>query len=151
FWFGCNGAVKVVVGDRPIYRRERAVNLSLVGYAAATFAVFCTLAVVQSAVMVGAVWAICHPPGMSAAIFGVLLLAAATGTALGLALSACAATEEQAVASVPLALIPQIVFGGAIAILTGFALTVAQYCVACYWVHQAVTRLLPFDMAFVAG
>ncbi len=151
FWFGCNGAVKVVVGDRPIYRRERAVNLSLVGYAASTFAVFCTLAVVQAAVLAGAVWIVCHPPGMGLTVFGVLLLASATGTALGLALSAVAASEGQAVAAVPLALIPQIVFGGAIAILSGLALSVAKYCVACYWVHQAITRSLPVDMAFVAG
>jgi energy-coupling factor transporter ATP-binding protein EcfA2 len=151
FWFGCNGGVKVVVGDRPIYRRERAVNLSLIGYAASTFAVFCTLSVVQGAAVVGAVWAVCHPPGMDAAIFGVLVLSAAAGTALGLALSACAATEEQAVAAVPLALIPQIVFGGAITALSGFALTVAQAGVACYWVYQAVVRSLPFDMALVAG
>jgi ABC-type multidrug transport system ATPase subunit len=151
FWFGCNGGVKVVVSDRPIYRRERAVNLSLIGYAISTFAVFCTLSVVQSAAVVGTVWAVCHPPGMGWEVFGVLMLSAAAGTALGLALSACAATEEQAVAAVPLALIPQIVFGGAIAALSGFALSVAQVGVACYWVFEAVTRLLPVDMAFVAG
>jgi ABC-type multidrug transport system ATPase subunit len=147
FWFGCNGAVKVVVGDRPIYRRERAVNLSLPGYAASTFAVFCTLAVVQGAVLAGAVWAACHPPGMCAAVFGVLLLASAAGTALGLALSAASNSEGQAVAAVPLALIPQIVFGGAIAKLTGFALTLAKFGVACYWVHESVLRLLPDDVA----
>lgn len=151
FWFGCNGAVKVIVGDRPIYRRERAVNLSLTGYAVSTFAVFCALAVVQGAVLSGAVWAACHPPGMGPGVFAVLLLASAAGTALGLALSACSGSEGQAVAAVPLALIPQIVFGGAIAKLTGFALTVAKLGVACYWVHQAITRLLPDDVAILAG
>lgn len=146
FWFGCNGAVKVIVSDRPIYRRERAVNLSLAGYAASTFAVFCALAVVQGALLAGTVWAVCHPPGMSLQVFGVFLLASATGTALGLALSAVSSSEGQAVAAVPLALIPQIVFGGAIAKLTGVALTVAKFGVACYWVHEAVTRLLPDDL-----
>jgi len=79
-------------------------------------------------------------------VFGVLLLAPAAGTALGLALSACSSSEGQAVAAVPLALIPQIVFGGAIAKLTGVALTVAKFGVACYWVHEAITRLLPDDV-----
>ena len=39
-----------------------------------------------------------------------------------------------------------VVFGGAIAPLTGFALTAAKFGVACYWVHEAVTRLLPEDV-----
>lgn len=151
FWFGCNGAVKVVVGDRPIYRRERAVNLSLPGYAASTFAVYCTLSIVQGAVLAGAVWAVCHPLGMDVAVFGVLLLSAMAGTALGLALSAASGSESQAVAAVPLALIPQIVFGGVVAALSGFALTVAKLAVTCYWVQQSVTRLLPDDVAAAAG
>jgi hypothetical protein len=151
FWFGCNGAVKVIVGDRPIYRRERAVNLSLVGYAASTYAVFCTLATVQGTLLAGTVWGMCHPPGMNLEVFGVLLLASATGTALGLALSAVSSSEGQAVAAVPLALIPQIVFGGVIAKLSGVALAVAKWSVACYWVHQAVTRSLPGEVNVMAG
>jgi ABC-type multidrug transport system ATPase subunit len=150
FWFGCNGAVKVVVGDRPIYRRERAVNLSLLGYLGSTFAVHCLLAIAQGAVLVAAVWAWCHPPGMGWGVVAVLLLAAMAGTALGLALSAASGTEGQAVAAVPLALIPQIVFGGAVAKLSGLALTVAQFGVTCYWVHQGLTRLLPEEVARVA-
>jgi hypothetical protein len=151
FWFGCNGAVKVVVADRPIYLRERAVNLSLLGYAGSTFAVYCAVALVQTAVLASAVWFGCRPPGMGSGVVGVLAVTAAAGTALGMALSAAARSEEMAVAAVPLVLIPQIVFGGVVAALSGLALWVAKGVVTTYWAHRAISGLLPEDVAALSG
>ncbi len=151
FWFGCNGAVKVLVGDRPLYCRERAVNLSLWGYGAAAFALHAGLAVLQTAALAAAVWGLCHPPGDGWAVGGVLALAAACGTALGFALSAVAESEEQAVAAVPLVLIPQIVFGGVVVALGGAAEWVAKVGITAYWAQRAATAHLPDDVAANAG
>jgi hypothetical protein len=88
---------------------------------------------------------------MNIEVFGVLLLASATGTARGFAHLARSGSEGQAVAAVPLVFIPQIVFGVAIAKLTGGALAVAKWSPACCWVHQAVTRLLPSEVNMMPG
>lgn len=147
FWFGCNGAVKVLVADRPLYRRERAVNLSLWGYGASAFALHAGVAAVQAAVLAGVVWWLCQPPGIGWPVVGVLALTAAAGTALGFAVSAAAESEEQAVAAVPLVLIPQIVFGGVVVALGGAAEWVAKLGITAYWSHRAVTVHLPDEVA----
>jgi hypothetical protein len=150
-WIGCNGAVKALVGERPMYRRERAVNLSPWGYFAATFALHGGVAVAQVVPLAGAVWWLCDPPGMGWPVVGVLALAAVAGTALGLALSAGSESEEQAVAAVPLVLIPQIVFGGAIVALSGFAEWAAKLGISAYWAQRAAATALPPDVANLAG
>jgi hypothetical protein len=143
--------VKVLVGDRPLYRRERAVNLNPWGYGAAAFALHAGLALVQSSALAGAVWALCRPPGDGWAVGGVLSLAAACGTALGFMLSALAESEEQAVAAVPLVLIPQIVFGGVVVALGGAAEWVAKGAITAYWAQRAAVAHLPEDVAANAG
>ncbi len=150
-WFGCNGAVKVLVGDRPLFRRERAVNLSLGGYGAAAFTLHAGLAALQTALLGGVVWWLCQPPGVGWAVVGVLALTAATGTALGFAISAAAESEEQAVAAVPLVLIPQIVFGGVVVALGGAAEWVAKAGITAYWAQRAATAHLPEDVAARGG
>ena len=151
FWFGCNGAVKVLVGDRPIWLRERAVNLSFWGYGSAAFALHAGIAVVQAALLAGGVWWLCRPPGEWWPVVGLLALTAAAGSALGFALSAVCESEEQAVAAVPLVLIPQIVFGGAVVALGGVAEWVAKAGITAYWAQRAVTAHLPEDVAARAG
>jgi ABC-type multidrug transport system ATPase subunit len=151
FWFGCNGAVKVLVADRPLYRRERAVNLSLTGYGAAAFALHAGIAVTQTVLLAGAVWWLCQPPGLGWPAVGVLALTAAAGTALGFALSAGAESEEQAVAAVPLVLIPQIVFGGVVVPLGGAAEWVAKVGITAYWGQRATTAHLPDEVAAHTG
>jgi hypothetical protein len=56
-----------------------------------------------------------------------------------------------AVAAVPLVLIPQIVFGGVVAGLSGPALWVAKGMVTTYWAHRAISGLLPADVAALSG
>jgi hypothetical protein len=47
-------------------------------------------------------------------MFGILFLASLVGTALGLAISAVARTSEVAIALLPLAILPLLIFGGAL-------------------------------------
>jgi hypothetical protein len=47
-------------------------------------------------------------------MLGILVLAAAVGTALGLLISAVARTSEMAIALLPLAILPLMIFGGAL-------------------------------------
>ncbi len=151
FWFGCNGAVKVLVSERPLYRLERSVNLSPFGYGWSTFATHGGIAVLQVAAMTLSVWALCHPPGLGFAVLGILALTGIAGTALGLAISSASGSEEQAVAGVPITLIPQIIFGGTIVPLTGPALWCAKVGITSYWAQRASTAQLSGELAEAAG
>ena len=77
-----------------------------------------TVAYNEVIILFGIVRVWCHPPG--SAIWQALTLAilSLAGTALGLAISAFAPSEEVSVALVPIAIIPQIILGGTIAPLT---------------------------------
>ena len=112
-WFGCSNAIREIVGEWPVYRRERMVNLRLGPYIAAKLTTLGGLCVFQCAVLL----VIVHPgaglAGRWPSMFGILVLAAAVGTALGLMISAVARTSEVAIALLPLIILPLLIFGGA--------------------------------------
>jgi ABC-type multidrug transport system ATPase subunit/ABC-type multidrug transport system permease subunit len=113
-WFGCNNAIREIVGERAIYRRERLVNLSLSSYFASKYVVLGLLALVQCVLML----AIVHPwIGLQADFLQILFTLWATaiaGSGLGLCISSMSRSNEQAIAFLPLALLPMIVLGGSL-------------------------------------
>ena len=92
----------------------------------------------------------CDPPGEWAGQWAMLLALSLAGTALGLAISACAGSEEVAIALIPIAVIPQIVLSGAIAPLSGWVQWVARGCVTTYWGKHGLDQLLPEKYGEVA-
>jgi ABC-type multidrug transport system ATPase subunit len=143
FWFGCNTAAKEIVKERVIYQRERDYNLRVGSYFASKFLVLTLIGVVQATLLFAVVRPWCRPPGPWAAQWLVLAALATAGTSLGLLLSALARTEEVAIALVPIAVIPQIILGGAIAPLSGLARVLGRGLVSLNWGQQAIERLLP--------
>jgi hypothetical protein len=111
-WFGCSNAVREIVGEWSIYRRERMVNLSIPAYVASKAVVLGGLGVVQCAVLLGIVHVGCKLQGPWLPTYFLLLLGAFTGTVLGLLISAVAKTSEMAIALVPVVLLPLVLFGG---------------------------------------
>jgi ABC-type multidrug transport system ATPase subunit/pSer/pThr/pTyr-binding forkhead associated (FHA) protein len=112
-WFGCSNAVREIVGEWPVYQRERMVNLRLGPYITSKLATLGGLCLFQCAVLLVIVR---QGIGLTAAwpsTFGILVLAAAVGMALGLAISAIARTSEVAIALLPLTILPLLIFGGA--------------------------------------
>jgi hypothetical protein len=111
-WFGCSNAVREIVGEWPIYVRERMVNLRIPWYMAAKFTVLGGLCVVQCLILLGVVhWGNgLHGPWLP--MFGLLVLSSAVGLALGLAVSAIVKTSEVAIALLPLLLLPMVILGG---------------------------------------
>ena len=62
-WLGASATIREIVKELPVYRRERAVGLSLPAYVGAKFAVFGGITVVQSlAVVVIGLWRQSLPP-----------------------------------------------------------------------------------------
>jgi hypothetical protein len=163
-WFGCNNAAKEIVKEEAIYARERAVNLNIAPYLASKFLILSVLSAAQVGLLLIIVYgtlAVLHVtlgeavpykeymldyPGQ----FGVLVLLAMTGVALGLLLSACVSTPDRANALLPYVLIPQIILGGGMLPIHGEPLhTLALTFSPVYWAYRACRRgatTLPTDL-----
>ncbi len=111
-WFGCSGAAQQIVKERPIYRRERMVNLRLDSYLFSKLLPLMLLTAVQVAFMLLTVWLLEDTEGSLLGRLFAMLLAAWNGVGMGLLISAVAANADKAMSVVPLTLIPQIVLGG---------------------------------------
>jgi hypothetical protein len=116
-WFGASGAIRELISERPIWRRERRIGLGVVPYMASKVVVLGALVTLQCLLLTVIVWSVL---GLSSLGFGLPSLALVmcftgyAGTGLGLFLSSVFKTSEAAIGSLPLVLIPQITFGGLI-------------------------------------
>jgi ABC-type multidrug transport system ATPase subunit len=117
-WFGTSNAAREIVKENAIYRRERRIGLRLFPYIFSKLIVQGGLILVQTLTLLLIVWA-----GLGLAknssetlfyIFLTLLLTALAGVTLGLLISALTSNSDRATSFVPVTLIPQIIFGGAI-------------------------------------
>ena len=112
--------IRDLIGERGIFRREQAVGLSTWAYLLAKICVYCTAAVIQSAVLTAIVVYGKGAPTRGAVLLGSSTLElfvdiAATCVAsaiLGLALSALARSNEQIMPMLVVAVMAQLVFSG---------------------------------------
>lgn len=141
-WFGCNASAKELVKERTIYFREKNVNLGVLGYYFSKFIVLACLSVLQTLLVFVLVMSFCTlEAGTSASHEGMILSAmAVAGVALGLLISAWSRSEGQAVAAVPVALLPQLILGGGVAPLRDGTLVkwLARGFVTTYWGFDAL-------------
>jgi hypothetical protein len=119
-WFGIINAAREITKEAPIYRRERLANLRIGPYVLSKVVVLLLLVVLQSAVLLALVGLKVQFPEQGVMLpiqlelFITAVLTSLAGMAMGLAISAFAATPDRAISLVPLALIPQIIFAGVI-------------------------------------
>ncbi len=118
-FMGMASSSRDLVGERPIYRRERSVGLSAAAYLAAKLTVFGLLAALQSAVLVGVVLAVKDSPDQASLLpwawLELYLVVAATAFAsavLGLVVSAVASTSEQVMPLLVISIMAQLVLCG---------------------------------------
>jgi ABC-type multidrug transport system ATPase subunit len=139
-WLGCNAASKEIVGDLAIYRREHDINLSTAAFIGAKFLVSAAFTMLQLAVVYALVSVLAEKiPGDRLEQFLLLNIAAFTGTAIGLLISAFADTRDQATTIVPLALVPQLVLAGVLVPkLPDLATNVAKVAVSGFWITEAM-------------
>ncbi len=165
-WFGCNNAAREIVKEEAIYARERAVNLGIMPYLASKFVVLSLICAVQVLLMMGLIYgllAVLHltlgwgTPSLLYRLellpqYGMLLLVAMTGVALGLLLSACVASPDRAATLLPYVLIPQIILGGGFLAVDKEPLhTLAVLFSPAYWGFRGVRlgeSTLPADFPF---
>jgi ABC-type multidrug transport system ATPase subunit/ABC-type polysaccharide/polyol phosphate export permease len=158
YWFGCNNAAKEIVKERGIFEQERRVVVEVSCYAWSKLALLSVLSAAQAVVLVLTVRLAGNLPGEAVAWAGIASVLALAGVAAGLAISSLAASEEAAMALVPIILIPQIILSGTLAPLHGFNETLARVSIPLYWGLEYIRSLLvsgtphPWkDYAVVAG
>jgi ABC transport system ATP-binding/permease protein len=140
--FGCINGAREIVKEAPIYKRERTVNLGILPYMFSKIVVLGVLCLFQSGVLVVVVQVgeplqqgIFLPPLLETYI--TLALTSLAGLMVGLAISAIAPNNDRAISFVPIILIPQVIFSGAIIALKD-------------WVTQVLAAIFPTRWAMAA-
>jgi len=115
-WFGCSNAVREIVDEQTIYRRERQTGLKIPSYILSKLAVLSFVALVQCFSVVLICLFINHAlslnlPEAGAAIL-IMFLVAVNGSLVGLLISSLVATPEKALTLFPLILIPELLLCG---------------------------------------
>ncbi len=115
-WFGCSNAVREIVDEQTIYRRERQTGLKIPSYILSKLFVLSVVALAQCVSVVIILLAVNHAlslslPEAGAAIL-IMFLVAVNGTLIGLLISSLVATPEKALTLFPLVLIPELLLCG---------------------------------------
>ena len=140
-WFGTNNAAREIVGELPIYARERMYNLGIFPYLFSKVTVLGAFAAVQSFIFVLILafrFASAKEPDLSQWnsisgayfwMFGLSLVA----TLYGLMLSAITSNTEKVMTLVPIALLPQIMLAGVLAKITNVLVEWLSYFTISRW------------------
>ncbi len=150
-WFGTSVSAREIVRERPIYERERMVNLGLLPYLASKLFVLGIIVGLQCVMLfvplklldlIG----LMPMPGELAGIpqLWSMLLTAGVGIGVGLFLSALVRTSEMATSLVPLILIPQILFSGLVGVPNGINKVVSLTMPAA-WSFDTMKRFSTLD------
>ncbi|MDA1053847.1 MAG: ATP-binding cassette domain-containing protein [Planctomycetota bacterium] len=137
-WFGCNNSAKEIVKESTIYGKERDVGLKVFSYYGSKFCLLATVSTLQVSLFFWLVNRFTHLGGNAAEQWLLLALAATTGVAMGLAISALARTEDLAATIVPMVLIPQIILAGLIAPLLNYTREFSEIFIPAYWAFQGL-------------
>lgn len=115
-WFGCSNAVREIVDEQVIYKRERQTGLKVPSYVFAKLFVLSFIALVQCvsvvAILLFVKGALDLSPGEILGAIAVMFLVAVNGTLVGLVISALVNSPEKALTLFPLVLIPELLLSG---------------------------------------
>lgn len=116
-WIGATDAAQEVVKERAVLERERAIGVKLRSYVASKLIVLFGMVTVQTVLYTAILFAFRPLDADLGAWLSIAALFIATGctaVCMGLAISGFAGTPDQSMSFVPLAVIPQLLFAGAI-------------------------------------
>ena len=113
-WFGASNAVREIVGEWAIYRRERMVNLGIRAYVASKFIILGALCAIQCLALLTIVSFSCDLKAGFVESYLIIFLTALIGVGIGLVLSSIAKTSEVAIAALPIILLALFILGGMI-------------------------------------
>jgi len=134
-FLGSINSAREVVKERGIVEREAAAGVGSGCYLASKLVVLLALVVAQVTLMCAVVFLyrpLDAPDSAHAMVFGTLVLVAFAAVAMGLLISAATRTQEQAIGVIPLTLIPQLLFTGALVPVAQMGEPVASISAAAY-------------------
>jgi ABC-type multidrug transport system permease subunit len=137
-WFGANNAAREIVGEFPIYKRERMFNQDIFIYIFSKITVLGTFATVQAIIFITILYAkfsggakvVWNDPVLSCAW---MIFLSVSATLMGLFLSAVVNTTEKVMTLVPITLIPQILLGGLLSKISSSVVEVMSYVTISRW------------------
>jgi len=128
-WFGSIGAAREIVKESAIYMREAAAGLRSSVYLVGKYLIQALVVALQTSILFALV-VVFRPTEATIAVIGlclaILVLTGMVAVAMGLVISASVRTEEQAASILPLVLIPQLLFAGAIVPVAAMSEPVAR-------------------------
>ncbi|QQS27582.1 MAG: FHA domain-containing protein [Sphingobacteriales bacterium] len=117
-WFGTNNAAKEIVGELPVYRRERMFNLKIMPYIFSKVFVLSCFSILQVLAFVAIVYVAVGNNALHLNHYwgyvGVMFYLTFSATLLGLLVSALVNNQEKVMTIIPIVLIPQIILSGVI-------------------------------------
>jgi len=142
-WFGTSNSAREIVSERSIYMRERMVNLKIPSYIFSKFAVQSLLCLIQCVMLVSIVYFFLDFNGNIETFINVTFLASLVGISIGLFISCVTKTQQQAVAIVPLVLIPMIIIGGGILPIKEMntASKAISYLIPARWSYEQIIHV----------
>jgi ABC-type multidrug transport system ATPase subunit len=155
-FLGASNAAREITKESAIYARERLVNLNVLPYVISKVIVLSGLCLFQAAVLVAIFAARLDLPGSDWGLYLQLLaaifLTAVVGMAMGLLISAVSANSDRAMAIVPVSLIPQLVFAGALVAYDKMLLPakVLSQLMISKWALQLTGSMTELSERFVA-
>ena len=116
-WLGAIASAREIVKERGVLARERAVGVRLHAYLASKVTVIFGLIALETTALTAIVVSLrpLHAePAVYAHLFLLMVVTGCVAAAMGLMISAAARSQDQATTFIPLALVPQLLFGGAL-------------------------------------
>ena len=144
-WFGVSNAAKEIVGEIPIYKRERMFNLNIFTYLISKMVVLSAIAFIQVLLFVMIVMVRYNADPLNV-VFPVQYTAfmfylAFSASLLGLLLSAVFSNTEKVMTVVPIALMPQIMLAGVVTRIDNVAKELLSYVTLGRWGTEGFARI----------
>ncbi len=143
-WFGAIASVRQIVAERSVLSRELSAGVRTEAYLIAKGVVIGAVAAAQTALFVWIVFGLRPlseaPSNAELHVLAICVLASWVGMGMGLTLSAFARSEDQAASFLPLILLPQLLFAGAVVTTKdmGAPIRLLSHLVAAQWAFAGV-------------
>ncbi len=150
-WFGISISAREIIRERPVYNRERMVNLGILPYLFSKLLILGIIVSVQCLFifvpmkfldLIGLMKM--QGEFLGVPQFGAMILTSAVGIGLGILISSIVKTSEMATSLVPLILIPQIIFSGVFGVPHGISKVVGLTMPAT-WSFDTIKRFSSLD------
>jgi ABC-type multidrug transport system ATPase subunit/pSer/pThr/pTyr-binding forkhead associated (FHA) protein len=149
-WLGTLASARELIKERAVFERERAIGVSVVAYVASKLAILFPLVVLQAVLLMAVVTGLRplhESTGTYAALFGVLALTGFSAVSMGLFISSVVRTDEQAMALIPVAMIVQLLFGGAIVTVAAMGALMSWFSAAIFarWAYAGAGTVIDMN------